>query len=140
MLATEVMAVQPARDDEHAGGRRQSAQRRGHREADQPPEEDTLPAEQVGERSGKQDDRAESQQVRIHHPLLCGESATQLAPDRRERDRDDAPVEEGDERRQHGDRQDRALLCAEPSGHGFRPSSRRRESPTPTLTERRTRL
>ncbi len=63
------------------------------------PEREHAPlAEQVAERSSDQDQRAERQQVAVDDPLLCRETAAELALDRRQRHVHDGAVQQHDPR------------------------------------------
>ena len=67
------------------------------------------PAELVGDRAGHQDQRAEGQQVAVDDPLLQRQAAAEFASDGRQCEVDHRAVEEGDERGQHGDRDQRSV-------------------------------
>ncbi|MEO3757539.1 hypothetical protein ABGB19_04490 [Mycobacterium sp. B14F4] len=70
------------------------------------------PAELVGDRTRHEDQRTEREQVAVQHPLLQGQSATQVTADGRQREVDHGTVEEGHERGQYGNRDQRPIGVA----------------------------
>ena len=70
------------------------AERRRGAEADQPDREDPRPRVPVAQRATEQDERAQRQQVGVHHPLQPVEAERELAPQRGERHRGHGALEE----------------------------------------------
>jgi hypothetical protein len=97
--------LQPAADDQHAGGLRQAVDQGGHREENHPGDEQTLSAQQVRRPATQQQEAAKDQRVAVDHPLQVGGREVQTALDRRERDVDDGRVEDDHELSQAGNHQ-----------------------------------
>ena len=89
-------ALQRPRGDQRPGGRRQRAQQRGDAEAGEPRLEDPAAAEHVAQRAAHEQQRAEREQVGLHHPLLRGQPGAQVLPQGRQRDVDHRLVQERD--------------------------------------------
>ena len=102
-------ALQAAGGDQHpaAGGHR--AQHRRHREDDEAHPQHRQPAELIGDRPGDEDQRAEGQQVAVHHPLLQRQAAAELPADRRQCQVDHRAVQKCHERGQDRDRDERPV-------------------------------
>ena len=91
-------ALQRAARDQDLDRRRDGADHRDDAEAADADREHAPLAVEVPERAGNEDQRAERQQVGVRHPLLAGQPAAEVVPDRRERDVDDRRIEARDER------------------------------------------
>ena len=87
--------------DEDPDVRRQAAQDRGGREAGQAQEEHALAAVPVAERAAEQHERAEGDEVGVHHPLQLGGARVEVLRDGGQGDVDDRAVEEGDPGAEH---------------------------------------
>lgn len=90
-------ALEHPRHDQHLRRGREGAEQRGDTEADEADRHAACPPDPIGERARHQDERAERDEVAVHHPLLNGEPAAELPRDRGQRHGDDRAVEEGDE-------------------------------------------
>jgi hypothetical protein len=84
---------QPGRDQQRPV-RRQAARQGGRGEPHQTDQEDPAPPVAVTERSTQQQQRPESEQVPVHHPLLHAQASAEIAPDRRQRQVHHRPVQE----------------------------------------------
>ena len=91
-------ALQAPRDDEHRSVRCGGAEHRGHAERGDPDDEQASRPEQIAERPTDEEQRAERQEIRVDDPLLQREAAAEIALNRRQRDVDDARVDEDDDR------------------------------------------
>jgi hypothetical protein len=91
--------LQGARGDQLGVVRRQAAEQRGQREQAQAEDEDPAAAEQVGGAPAQQQEAAEHQRVRVHHPLEVLLREVQLGLNRRQRDVHDRRVEHDHELR-----------------------------------------
>ena len=109
-------ALQAAGGHQHPAAGRHRAQHRRHREDHQAHPQHRQPAELIGDRPCDEDQRAEGQQVAVHHPLLQRQAATEFPADRRQRQVDHRAVQKRHERGQHRDRDER------PVGSGAQPA------------------
>ena len=97
-------ALQRAREVERERRAGEPAQHRGDREDDEADHEHEPPADAVGERAARQQQRGERERVGVDHPLQVGEVGAEVALDRGQRDVHDRDVEQQHEcRRADGD-------------------------------------
>ena len=87
-----------ARRDQEADARRHGTGERGGREDDDADDEDEPAAETVAETAADQDEAAEHQRIGVDHPLQRRELGTERTLHRRQRNRDDGAVDEGERR------------------------------------------
>ena len=86
-------ALQDPGGDQHLPARRERAEQRGRGEPEQARDEHHAAPVDVAEGAAGDDQRAERQQVRVHHPLQAAELEIEVATDRRQRNRDDARLQ-----------------------------------------------
>jgi hypothetical protein len=91
----------PGRDQDAAGGRR-ACERRSGGEADDPEHERLTASAAIADRTGRQIEGRERERVGEKDPLLAGEAEAEVAVDRRQRDDDDARVDERERRSEYG--------------------------------------
>src|SRR5439155_24708935 len=87
--------------DEHDPVRRRSGERRGEREAGHAGDERLAAPAAVADGAGREVQRRERQRVGEEDPLLADEAEVEIVSDGRERDDDDARVNERERRSQH---------------------------------------
>ena len=92
-------SLQGTHRDQRPLVRRQTAAERSEREDHEPGHEDAAPSEQVGGATAEQEQAAERQAVRGHHPLEVRLGEVEIASDGRKRDVDDRQVGDRDEER-----------------------------------------
>ena len=121
-------ALEEPREDEHLEVGREPAQHGGHAEADQADDEQPPPAEEVGQRAGQDEQRAERQQVAVLDvvlPLQHVDEQARLPADRGQRDGQHGRVEEDDARAEHRGHERPALVGGhrgDPTGGRWLPS------------------
>ena len=87
------------------GGGRERGGGRGAGEEEQAEREQPAAAEAVAERRPGEEQHRERERVRVHRPLELRDRRVQVAPDHRDRGRDDEVVEADHEERDRGDGQ-----------------------------------
>ena len=102
-------ALQEARGDQHAVGRRDRAQQREDHEGGEADHEDAPPAEQVAGAPAEQQETTEGEGIAAHDPLEVLGREAEVGLDRRQGDVHDRDVEDHHE---VGDAQDRERLPA----------------------------
>jgi hypothetical protein len=90
-------ALDRAQADEHGGRRGERAAGRRGREQREPGDEQAAVAEQVAGAARGNQQAAERERVRRHHPLQRRRAESEVVLDRGQRDGDDRRVEDGDE-------------------------------------------
>ena len=133
-------ALHHARDDQRADGRGERAGNRGKHEQANAENEDQSAAGAVAEAAADQDERAEEEQIGVGHPLHFGQRRAQAALHRRQRDGDDAAVDEGQRRGGDGGGEDPgpARIGRRPAAV-IRPPRRPERSPRARRARRRDR-
>ena len=101
--------LRPASHDEHERVDRGGDRDGRDAEGDEADPHHQHPSVGVGQGAGEQDQRAEGDEVGVDDPLLRGDPAAELFTDGGKGDVHHSPVEERDERGQHGDRDDEPL-------------------------------
>ena len=120
-------ALHAASDDQHAAARREAARQRRDREQDQRRRERPPLPEVVGGAAAEHQEARERDRVRVDDPLQVSRGEVQARLDRRQRDVDDAQVEDHHELRHAADDEDPRRARAQ-SGVSGRRSGRRRAS------------
>src|SRR5262249_27001761 len=105
-------SLRGARRDQRALVPCDRTEHRGHREGDHPDHEDPPLPEEISERAADEDQRAEREEVSVRDPLLQREPAAEVALHRRQRNGDDARVDEHDRRPEDAGRERQSLAHA----------------------------
>ena len=133
-------ALHAAEEDQRAGGRREAAEERGEREPDEPDGEHAPAPVAIAERTRREQERGQREEVRVEHVLQLAQGRVELLRQHRDDDVHDRGVDERERRAQDRDEEHappRSAVVADRPAHPR--DVRRCARPRAALTGRRAR-